>query len=165
MQVNAILAAIPDQVQHKNGKIFSLCAKQTVTKAFFFDIVDVGLYYPDCTSNRSIFDEQNKLLRFSYLREVTGKQFKEGAEEFLQKNLSQEQQQHCLASYQEINESYLDVQEGDFYDLFQIDEIGLDLYLNGQSLASLDSKSCESLYFNIWFGEESMSADFSKLLK
>ena len=162
--IKATKAALPEKVVHKSGQEFTLCSQQIITKAFFFDIVDVGLYYPDCSDKRSIFDLEEKLLRFSYLRAVTGKQFKEGAEEYLKKNLSAEQYDKCMTSYARLNDSYLDVSDGDFYDLFQVNSVGLDLYLNSKPLASMQNKECESLYYNIWFGEYSMSSGFKDLL-
>ncbi len=155
---------LPAEITHQSGDGFKLCKQQLITKALFFDIVDVGIYYKDCPKKINVFDDSEKLLRFHYLRKVTGKQFKEGAEEYLKYNLTNKQHKLCFRQYLDINNAYVDVNDGDFYDLFKIKEKGLDLYLNGKPLSQFKNDDCESLYFKIWFGEKSMSSDFKKLL-
>lgn len=142
---------------------YQLCAKQRVTKALLFDVVDVGVYYADCKQAADIFDDQPKLLRFSYLRDVTGDQFTEGADDFLRDNLAQQEKDKCLTYFNEFNTVYEDVSDGDYYDLFVLPEQGLDLYLNSQQLAQSDNSGCALPYLNIWFGEESMDSDFEEL--
>lgn len=142
---------------------YQLCAKQRVTKALLFDVVDVGVYYPDCKQAADIFDDQPKLLRFSYLRDVTGDQFTEGADDFLRDNLEPPEKDQCLTYFNEFNTVYKDVTDGDYYDLFVLPEQGLDLYLNNQQLAQSDNSGCALPYLNIWFGEESMDGDFEDL--
>ncbi|NVJ66795.1 MAG: chalcone isomerase family protein [Gammaproteobacteria bacterium] len=155
---------LPKTVIHPSGLTFQLCSQQTITKAFFFDVVHVGLYYPSCPEKMTVFNDDSKLLRFHYLRKVTGKQFKKGAEEYLTYNLNKHQHDKCFSRYKDINDSYLDVDDGDYYDLFQIENKGLDLFLNEKSISVFKNKECESLYFNIWFGKKSMSTGFKKLL-
>ena len=156
---------LPDTVQHPSGLSLKLCSEQKITKALFFDVLFVGLYFKECSKGKDIFTSKDKLLRFHYLRDVKGNQFTEGAEEYLNYNLTEQQKALCWNEYTEINNSYLDVQEGDFYDLYHIGSIGLDLYLNQKPLNTLKSESCESLYFNVWFGKQSMDSGFRKLIK
>mgnify|MGYP005997759869 CR=1 FL=1 len=163
-QLFSSASKLPKVITHPSGIVFKLCSQQKITKALFFDIVKVGLYYPSCTGKLSVFDNNNKLLRFHYLRKVTGKQFKEGAEEYLTHNLSESEHEKCFDKYQNINASYTDVDEGDYYDLYHLQSIGLDLLLNNKPKAKFQNPFCESLYFNIWFGKKSMSSDFKKLL-
>ncbi len=163
-QANADTKKLPSQISHPSGVLFQLCSQQKITKAIFFDVVQVGLYYPSCPEKLTVFDQKSKLLRFHYLRKVKGKQFKEGAEDYLTYNLNEADFKKCFAKYQALNNSYLDVKDGDYYDLFQLQPIGLDLFLNDKSLASFKDSECEALYYNIWFGKESMSSDFQKLL-
>lgn len=148
-----------------NDVTYNLCAKERVTKGIFFDVVDVGIYYPDCSSNKGIFDGSAKLLRFSYLREVEGIQFTEGAEEYLEENLSAEEKSRCQADFKKLNAVYKDVVDGHFYDLYILPDQGIKLYLNQEHLADMTNTSCDTEYLNVWFGKESMDSDFRKLNK
>ncbi|ACV27789.1 chalcone isomerase family protein [Kangiella koreensis] len=142
---------------------YQLCAQQRVTKALFFDVVDVGVYYPNCQQAENVFDSQPKLLRFSYLREVEGIQFNEGADDFLEDNLTDVEKETCLAAFKDFNTIYKDVADGDYYDLFVTPDQGLNLRLNQSQLAELNQAKCATPYLNIWFGPESMDDDFSEL--
>lgn len=142
---------------------YQLCAQQRVTKALFFDVVDVGVYYPSCQQAENVFDSQPKLLRFSYLRDVEGIQFTEGADDFLEDNLTDAEKKSCLAAFKDFNTIYQDVADGDYYDLFVKPAQGIYLRLNQSQLAELDQPECALPYLNIWFGAESMDDDFSEL--
>lgn len=142
---------------------YQLCAKQRVTKALFFDVVDVGVYYSDCDQAKDVFDEQPKLLRFSYLRKVEGIQFTKRANDFLSDNLTESEKQACLNEFKEFNTVYKNVADGDYYDLFVIPGQGLDLRLNQSELATFENPTCAVAYLNIWFGKESMDDDFRDL--
>lgn len=155
-------AKIEPQISHQQQD-YQLCAQQRVTKALFFNVVDVGVYYQDCNNATDIFDQHPKLLRFSYLRKVKGKQFTEGADDFLSKNLTADEKQTCLTDFTEFNAIYKDVADGDYYDLFVTPGHGLNLRLNESELADLDKPDCAAPYLNIWFGQESMDDDFSEL--
>lgn len=155
-------AKLEQQVSYQHTD-YQLCAQQRVTKALFFDVVDVGVYYPDCTQADNVFDLQPKLLRFSYLREVEGIQFTEGADEFLEDNLSDAEKKTCLDAFKDFNTIYKDVADGDYYDLFVTPDQGLSLQLNRSQLAELNQAECAVPYLNVWFGAESMDDDFSEL--
>jgi len=142
---------------------YQLCAQQRVTKALFFDVVDVGVYYPNCQHAENIFDSQPKLLRFSYLREVEGIQFTEGADDFLKDNLTDTEKEACLGAFKDFNTIYKNVADGDYYDLFVTPDQGINLQLNQSQLAELNQAECAVPYLNIWFGSESMDDDFSEL--
>ncbi|RDX35836.1 hypothetical protein DZA50_05830 [Kangiella sp. HD9-110m-PIT-SAG07] len=152
---------LPQTVEH-NKTEFTLCAQERVSK-LWFDIVDVGIYYQNCNEAEHVFDNKTKLLRFSYLREVEGQQFTEGAIEYLEDNLSQEEQERCSSHFVELNKVYQDVSSGDSYDLFLLEDTGLKLYLNGEHLHDMTEASCHSTYLNVWFGEESMDSQFKDL--
>ena len=160
-----VIAKLPEHVLHPNGTKFILCSENKITKAIFFDVVRVGLYLEHCDTLNPIFSTSNKLVRFHYLREVTGKQFTEGATEYLTLNLTNEQYSKCFEQYQVVNNSYVDVSDGDYYDLFYFSNSGLDLYLNNKSIGQLKNDDCELPYFKIWFGEKSMDSGFRKLLR
>ena len=157
-------AKLEPQVSYQ-GTAYQLCAQQRVTKALFFDVVDVGVYYPDCHLADSVFDSQHKLIRFSYLRKVTGIQFTQGADEFLAENLTETEKNSCLNDFTAFNSIYKDVVAKDYYDLFVLPDQGLNLYLNQSPLAQLNIPECTIPYLNIWFGTESMDNDFSELQK
>ena len=142
---------------------YQLCLEQRVTKALFFKIVDVGIYYQDCKQASNIFDQQPKLLRFSYLREVEGQQFTEGADDFLEQNLQAAEKEQCLSEFKNFNTIYQDVQDGDYYDLHIFPAQGIVLRLNDSQLAQLTKGQCATPYLNIWFGQESMDDDFTEL--
>lgn len=142
---------------------YQLCAQQRVTKALFFDVVDVGVYYPNCEQADNVFDSQPKLLRFSYLREVEGVQFTEGADDFLEDNLTDTEKEACLDAFKDFNTIYKNVVDGDYYDLFVTPNQGINLQLNQSQLAELNQPECAVPYLNIWFGTESMDDDFSEL--
>lgn len=157
----SVQAELPKSIEHSQGT-FKLCDKERVSK-YFFDIVDVGIYYPNCDTAEHVFDDQTKLLRFSYLREVEGEQFTEGAIEYLEENLSEEEKSRCSEHFAPLNKVYRDVTSGDNYDLFLFQEEGLKLYLNGQALHQMDNPQCHSTYLNVWFGKESMDGQFNDL--
>ena len=158
-------ADLPLIVTHPSGVEFKRCSQQKITKALFFDVLKIGLYYPDCKDYEGILDDNNKLLRFYYLRDVKGSQFTEGAIEYLDYNLTDDEKKDCLANYQAINTRYRDVSEGDFYDLYLFQSTGLELYLNKVFLGKMSKLSCDSHYLKIWFGEESMDSGFRRLLE
>ncbi|WP_223670619.1 chalcone isomerase family protein [Kangiella shandongensis] len=158
------IADIPQEVSYRDLKL-TLCAQEKITKGIFFDIVNVGIYYQDCSANQGIFDDQTKLLRFAYLREVNGEQFTEGAIEYLEENLTKQQQSQCMTEFKELNNSYKDVQNGDFYDLYLLYNQGIKLYLNQEYIIDMPNRACDSLYLNVWFGPESMDSQFEDLHK
>lgn len=155
-------ANLPQEISYQTLK-FKLCTQEKITKGIFFDIVNVGIYYQQCNSNQGIFDEQDKLLRFAYLRSVDGEQFTEGAIEYLEENLTEQQQSQCMAEYAELNRSYKDVEDGDFYDLYLLNSKGIKLYLNEEHIIDMTNTACDSLYLNVWFGPESMDSQFEDL--
>lgn len=156
------MAEMPQQVSYQE-LTFKLCAQEKITKGIFFDIVNVGVYYQDCSTNQGIFDDKSKLLRFAYLRDVEGEQFTEGAIEYLEENLTEQQQTQCMTAYQDLNNSYKDVKDGDFYDLYLLSEEGIKLYLNQEHIIDMKNTGCDSLYLNVWFGSESMDSQFEDL--
>ncbi len=158
----SVQAKLEAQVSHQQTD-YQLCAKQRVTKALFFDVVDVGVYYPNCDQADNVFDSQPKLLRFSYLREVEGVQFTEGADDFLEDNLTDTEKETCMLAFKDFNTIYQDVADGDYYDLFVTPDQGINLRLNESQLAELNKPECAVPYLNIWFGAESMDDDFSEL--
>ncbi len=160
---NNAMADLPQSISHKKGA-FQLCAEERVSK-LWFDIVDVGVYYPNCDSAEHIFDNQTKLLRFSYLREVEGQQFTEGADEYLHENLNSDVLAMCSEPFRAINSVYKDVSAGDYYDLFLFQDEGLKLYLNDKHLHDMTNTDCHSKYLNVWFGKETMDSQFNDLAK
>ena len=155
-------ANLPKTISYQEQE-FKLCAEEHITKGFFFEIVDVGIYYLDCSKNQGIFDDQTKLLRFAYLREVEGEQFTEGAIEYLEENLSTDQKSECMAEYKELNQSYKGVVDGDYYDLYLFNDKGIQLFLNQEHIVDMTNTACDSLYLNVWFGTESMDSQFENL--
>ena len=158
---NIAIADLPKNISHSQGD-FKLCAKERVSK-LWFDIVDVGIYYQDCDSAQHVFDDQTKLLRFAYLREVEGHQFTEGAVEYLQENLTSDDLTACSEPFEAINSVYKNVSSGDYYDLYLFENEGLKLYLNDQHLHDMDNTDCHSKYLYVWFGEETMDSQFNDL--
>lgn len=156
-------AELPSTIQY-NDTAFKLCAQERISK-LWFDIVDVGVYYQNCDNAENIFDNQSKLLRFSYLREVTGEQFSDGAIEYLQTNLNDETLNNCSSSYKGLNNAYKTVVSGDAYDLFVIKDIGIKLYLNGKHLHTMANTTCHIPYLNVWFGDDTMDSQFHDLAK
>lgn len=157
-------ASLPQIIEHQKVS-FNLCASDRIVKGLFFDVVDVGIYYPECSEARNVFDDKTKVLRFAYLRDVDGEQFTEGAIEYLNANLTDAEKSKCVESFKAINSSYVDVSDGDVYDLFLISEQGLELYLNTKHLIDMNNIECDSAYLNVWFGEKSMDSVFSDLNK
>lgn len=158
----SVQAKLEPQVSYQQTD-YQLCAQQRVTKALFFDVVDVGVYYPNCAQADNVFDSQPKLLRFSYLRKVEGVQFTEGADDFLEDNLTDTEKEACLDAFKDFNTIYKNVVDGDYYDLFVTPNQGINLQLNQSQLAELNQPECAVPYLNIWFGDESMDDDFSEL--
>ncbi|GAA4359258.1 chalcone isomerase family protein [Kangiella marina] len=163
MSATAHTNQLPQTISHSKGE-FQLCDKERVSK-LWFDIVDVGIYYPSCDTVQHIFDNQTKLLRFAYLREVEGQQFTKGAIEYLEQNLNPQELEYCSEHFSPLNHVYKDVTEGDYYDLYLFEDEGLTLYLNGKHLHDMPSKECHTPYLNVWFGEETMDSQFHDLSK
>ncbi|WP_251358405.1 chalcone isomerase family protein [Kangiella sp. TOML190] len=148
----------------KSEQTYHRCSQVRITKALFFKIVDVALYLEDCRNFQGIFSQRAKVLRFSYLRKVTGEQFSEGANEYLQKNLSTEQYERCIPHYSKLNNAYQDVKKGDTYELLMAPD-KTTVTLNKIPIGLITDDSCGELYLNVWFGKESMDSGFQELLE
>jgi hypothetical protein len=96
---------------------------------------------------------------------VDGEQFTDGAIEYLEENLSDQQKSKCMTEYKDLNKSYKNVKDGDFYDLYLLSDKGIKLYLNQEHIIDMTNTSCDSLYLNVWFGSESMDSQFEDLHK
>lgn len=155
---------LPDTVKISDSQ-FEKCSEVRITKALFFDVLDLGLYTPNCKEFSSLTSEEPKIIRFSYLRDVSGADFKEGAEEYLEKNLSQEQITRCSEAYDYLNSKYLDVADGDYYQLIQRSDKSIYVTLNEQFIGQVNNPECAMNYYKIWFGKESMDSGFQDLLK
>ncbi|MRX27792.1 chalcone isomerase family protein [Kangiella sp. HZ709] len=148
-----------------NERNFNKCSEVRITKALFFKILDLGLYAPDCQSFSSVFSKSEKLIRFKYLRTVTGQEFKEGAEEYLGKNLPKQRLEQCQKPFNNLNQLYKNVNDGDFYQLIQSKDNAISITLNNQLIGSIENPDCAIDYYHMWFGKESMDTGFQKLIR
>ncbi len=148
-----------------NDTNFNKCSEVRITKALFFNILDLGLYTPNCQTFSSVFSRSEKLIRFKYLRTVTGQEFKEGAEEYLGKNLPKQKLEQCQQPFNTLNQLYKDVSDGDFYQLIQSKDNAISITLNNQLIGTIENPDCAIDYYQMWFGKESMDSGFQKLIK
>lgn len=99
-------------------------------------------------------------LELCYARELSVKDFIEGAQHGLPKQLSADLQ----GAVNRLHAAYQPVQEGDCYHLDFQPKQGTHLLLNGKSLVQIDTPGFKALYFGIWLGEQPLSMALKRSL-
>lgn len=139
------------------------CSRAELKAFRWIHVGYAALYLPNCRNASDIFSASPKRLRFLYQRSIPARAFREASEKYLRINLGSRFDQ-WRQSFQQFNNHYRDVGEGDYYELVYDNEHGLKLLLNDQVLATLPDQQQASAYFTIWFGKEPFSEDLKEAL-
>jgi hypothetical protein len=126
----------------------------------FFELYVGGLYIDQSVASDSVLSDVPKRLELHYVRKITAAQFVEGAEEFLSRNLTNQQRQQIQSRVEQLHGAYRDVKAGDSYALTYVPGVGTELALNGSPLIVIEGNDFSSAYLSIWLGERSLSAKF-----
>lgn len=108
----------------------------------------------------ALSDRTPARLELCYARELSVKDFIEGARHALPEHLSADLQQ----AVNRLHAAYQPVQEGDCYHLDFQPEQGTRLLLNGKTLVQIDTAGFKALYFGIWLGEQPLSMPLKRSL-
>lgn len=150
-------------IEH-NQERYKLCSDFTIKYGFVFKVAHVGLYLPDCQSMVNPLDAPKKIMRFKYLVDISSEDFKSSAEEFYLKNVNADTLEASKDEFYRFNESYQDIESGEFYDLIQQGNSKLSLYKNNTSLGVTDNPILARNYFTIWFGQKPVIKKMKKAL-
>lgn len=152
----------PPTLQAREGKLIH-CSHAEIKAFHVIEVGNAALYLDNCRNSSDIFSKTPKQLRFVYNKVIPGKAFKEGVEEYLRINLGQRYSDWEQA-FNDFNNHYRDVKEGDYYDLVFDTQAGLQLFLNKKLLGTLKDIDQGLAYFNVWFGNEPFSEELKKEL-
>lgn len=126
----------------------------------FFELYVGGLYIAESVPREAVLTNVAKRLELHYVRKITSSQFAEGAEEFLQRNLSEEQREQIARRVERLHRAYRDVRAGDSYALTYVPGVGTELALNGTPLVTIVGADFAAAYLSIWLGHHSLSESF-----
>ncbi len=145
---------LPDTIE-QNSSQFERCNTFTLRYGFILKVAEIGWYSPDCSASVPILQATDKIVRFHYLKNVSGDFFRQSAEEYFLLNLSNSEQHNLLKQpLIEFNSNYTDIKSGEYFDLVQINDSNLSLYKNQQLLSVSQNRLLSKNYFNIWFGQK-----------
>lgn len=120
----------------------------------FFKLYDASLRVaPGLVANELLHDTHPTQLELCYARDLTVKNFVDGANHALPTNLSAELRQ----AVDRLHQAYRPVKAGDCYLLDYAPQRGTRLLLNGESLVQIKTAGFKAVYFGIWLGEKPLS--------
>lgn len=99
-------------------------------------------------------------LELEYFWSIRGEQFATAAWPFLEDNLSPHEFEMIRERAERLGELFVNVEPGDRYALTFIPGTGTTLTLNGETLGTIEGGDFAAAYFQIWLGEEPISARF-----
>lgn len=140
---------------------------QGMARWMWFDVYQATLLleqknaYKNYTVDELLSEKMPLKLELCYQREVTPKQFIEGANHVLPSELPERLQQQV----NQLHSHYQTVNKGDCYALvYSAKEQTTQLNLNGQTVFSTDVPGFKSLYFGIWLGQNPLSISLKEAL-
>ncbi len=136
-----------------NDSTYQLCKFHTVRKALVIKVAHVGLYLTNCDATKDVMEITDKLVRFKYLVDIKSDFFKQAAESYYIKNLTNESKDSETSELQTFNSFYQDMESEQYYDLYLKQGQQLSLYKNQTLLGSSQNPQFSKRYFSIWFGE------------
>lgn len=146
----AILISFASTVQAQNLVVVG----EGTARWGFIKLYDAKLKLPINTSaDQVLSDHIPAQLELCYARNLSVKNFVDGANHALADTLSDEQQ----TAVNQLHEAYQAVSKNDCYILDYQPEIGTGLILNGQELVRINTAGFKSTYFGIWLGNQPLS--------
>lgn len=131
----------------------------------FFKLYDAALFAAKSESNEDILSAEVPFhLSFQYLRTIDKSIIIESAGKMLARNLSPTELKSIAERVDKINTAYTTVEDGDRSSLTYIPNIGTTLKINGSPVATIVGQDFAKLYFQIWLGENSISAAMKAVL-
>lgn len=115
-----------------------------------------ALYRDDCAERQPDLASTSMRLELSYFWAIDGRRFGEAAEKLLRRNLAPDAFAAIEPRMRELHASYRSVKPGDRYALTWTPGSGLELALNGRSLALVDGTDFARAYFDLWLGDAPM---------
>lgn len=116
----------------------------------FFKLYDATLRVAPClVANELLHDSQPTQLELCYARELTVKNFVDGASHALPTNLRQ--------TVAQLHQAYRPMKNGDCYLLDYQPQLATRLILNGESLTQIKTAGFKAVYFGIWLSEKPLS--------
>lgn len=131
---------------------WSECTRSDVRALRFIRVGEASLSKPDCSEGELL--EPPMRLEFGYFRDVPGDAFGKAADNFLRKNMSDDTYNEFSVRFDEFNQQYVDIGDGDTYSLTYLENGELVLGLNGTELYRESGHEFAELYFTIWFGDD-----------
>jgi len=115
-----------------------------------FDVYTAALYAPENLRRTGKLDaEEATELVIEYHRSISARELRESALSFLEKQNSFIPRE-VRANIDKLHDAYLDVKEGDRYQLRYQPGLGTSLSLNGKELIAIPSHLFAEYYFRIW---------------
>ena len=126
------------------------CAAHEIVVAGFVQVGLAELALADCAHARTVLADLPKRYSITLARPIAGTALADSARELLRRNLGQAA---GLPAFECMNRAYRDAGKGDRYDIEWLPADGLQLRLNGETLARCPAPAAAATYFSIWFGE------------
>lgn len=122
-------------------------------RVLFFKVFTIDLYI----NQKQLLDFTDEIaLQILYHRAIDREKFIEESEQSLLQNPNVDYEK-IKQRLDLLNESYLDVKEGDVYLLTYQPNRGSTLYHNGRELITVEGQDFAKAYFSIWLSEYSFS--------
>ncbi|MBC8188769.1 MAG: chalcone isomerase family protein [Proteobacteria bacterium] len=118
-----------------------------------------ALYLPEGVSGEDALEDVSRRLELSYFWSIGADDFANAAEQLLQRGLSAAQFARLRPRIDVLHRAYRDVRPDDRYSLTYFPDIGTELRLNGELLASIPGADFARAYFGIWLGSRALDAD------
>ena len=126
----------------------------------FFKLYDTRFYTDTSQTaniNKLLNGENALLLEFDYLRKIKKSIILESSEKVLAKNMSPVELVSIQERVAQINAVYRTVGKGDRSALSYMPGKGTVLWINGESMITIEGEDFARLYFRIWLGEQPIS--------
>lgn len=131
------------------------CDHHLVRKGLFFKVADIDWFSSQCNKEQDILTSTTPvLLRFTYMRDIKRDFFIDSATEYFLRNIDKPEPPQTKNIIRAFNQSYLDVTDGDVYDLLLDPQGTLKLFKNKQLLQSSQKPLIINNYLKIWFGQQ-----------
>jgi len=131
----------------------------------FFELYDAAFFAVQSAQNEDILNAEVPFhLSFRYLRTIDKSIIIESADKMLARNLSPTELKSIAERVDKINAAYTTVEDGDRSSLTYIPSVGTILKINGMPVATIVGQDFAKLYFQIWLGENPISAAMKAVL-
>ncbi|MCX8073389.1 MAG: DUF2878 family protein [Candidatus Binatia bacterium] len=155
--------AFPEEVT-VHGVRLTLLGAGVLRYRVIFNGYAAALYVAPGVAPGEVLGDVPKRLEIHYFWSIPAESFAKAADEFLQKNLPEDQLKAVRGRADELHKAYEAVRPGDRYALTYIPGIGTELTLNNVLKARIPGADFASAYFTIWLGNDPISLDLRKAL-